>query len=472
MNQPPESFLDRPDSLIGKGVARLDARRLVEGCGTYVDDMTLPRMVHACFVRSPHAHARIVSIDTAAAEASPGVVRVMTGRDFVDLVVPWEGVLTHMPSMKSAKQPPLAVDKANWQGEPVAVVVAATRAEAEDAVERVEIDWEHLPVVADKETALSSGMPVIHPELGDNLCFSREGQSGDVDRVFEQADHVIEETFEMERVTPASLEPRSILCDYHSGDKTLNVYMSSQAPHMMQYLFAKHLGIPEGKIRVRVPDMGGGFGLKIHIYGDEMATAALSILLKRPVKHVADRIESFVSDNHSREHTVKVRLALSNNGDFQAWDVDDLCGAGAYSVYPRGSVNETKHVLNLTGGPYAAVNYRGKSRVVFQNKAPLGQYRSVGHPIACSVTEGMVDRAARALDMDPAEIRMRNYIDEGACPYRLPSGPMLEALSQRACMNRLLEMMDYQSLREAQLQLRHRGIYRGIGLASYLEMTN
>jgi len=463
---------NKSNSLIGQSVMRPDVDRLIQGSGTYVDDMMLPHMVHACFVRSPYAHAKIVSIDTTAAENSPGVVKVMTGLDFKDLVTPWIGTLKHMPSMKSAAQSPLAVNTATWQGEPVAVVVATSRAKAEDAVERVEIDWEPLDVIADMDSATAPDATVIHPELGDNICFARESQSGDVESAFDRADHVIEETFEIERQTPVSLEPRSVLCNFHSSDKTLTVFMSSQAPHMMQYLFAKHLGIPEAKVRVKVPDMGGGFGLKIHVYGDEMAAAALSILLKRPVKHVADRLESFVSDNHSREHRVKVRLAFSNDGTFQAWDVDDLCGAGAYSVYPRGSVNETKQVVNLTGGPYAAKHYRATSRVVFQNKAPLGQYRAVGHPIVCSVTEGIVDQAARKIGMDPVEIRMHNYIDEEACPYTLPSGTVLEALSQRACMERLLEKINYHALRDEQVHLHETGVHRGIGLASYLEMSN
>ncbi|MBT7488224.1 MAG: xanthine dehydrogenase family protein molybdopterin-binding subunit [Rhodospirillales bacterium] len=463
------SLLNRPSSLIGKGVERLDAGGLLAGHGTYVDDMKLPRMVHACFVRSPHAHARIVSIDTTAAKAGAGVITVLTGPDFIDHVVPWKGVLTHMPSMKSATQFPLAIKKATWQGEPVAVVVAKSRALAEDAAELVEIDWEPLPVVATMDAALASDGPIIHAELGDNICFSRAGETDGIDQVFEQADHVLEETFNVERQTPVTLEPRSILADYNPGKIFLNVYMSSQVPHMMQYLYAKHLGIPETNIRVQVPDMGGGYGLKIHIYGDETATTALSIMLGRPVKHVADRIESFISDNHSREHRVKVRLAVNQEGDFLAWDVDDLCGAGAYSVYPRGSVNETKHVFNLTGGPYASKFHRGRSQVVFQNKAALGQYRAVGHPVACVATEGMVDRAAQALKIDPADIRRRNYIDETSCPYKLPSGSVLETLSQQACLDRVLEMMDYPALRAEQDQLREKRIYRGIGLASYLQ---
>lgn len=462
-------LIDGPNSLIGKSVERIDARGLVAGHGSYVDDIKLPRMLHAYFVRSPYAHARILSIDSEKVKSAPGVVAVLKGSDFLDHVTPWKGVLTHMPSMKSATQYPLAIEKSTWQGEPVAVVVAASRAQAEDASELISIEWDPLPAVADMESAIAPSAPIIHSELNDNICFSRTSETDGIDDVFENSTHIIEETFTVERQTPVTLEPRSILADYNPGKEFLTVYMSSQVPHMMQYLYAKHLGLAETNIRVKVPDMGGGFGLKIHIYGDETATTALSIMLKRPVKFVADRIESFISDNHSREHSVKVRLALDSSGNFLAWDVDDLCGAGSYSVYPRGSVNETKHVFNLTGGPYASKSHRGRSRVVFQNKPALGQYRAVGHPVACSATEGMVDRAARKLKMDPAEIRKQNYIDEASFPYTLPSGSSLEILSQQDCLKRVLQMMNYTKLRAEQNQMRRQGIYRGIGLASYLQ---
>ena len=460
-------------SLVGKrGVLRPDVRRLIEGRGCYVDDIVLPRMVHVFFVRSPYAHARIISIDVSEAEEQPGVIKVVNGREIAKYCSPWQGVLTNLEGMKSATQHALAIDRACWQGEPVVAIVAETRALAEDAAEFVDIDWEDLPVVADKEAALATGAPVIHPELGDNLCYQRSIDTGGVDAVFAEADHIIEDVFEFERQTPVSLEPRSLLADYNAGDERLNVHMSSQAPHMMQFLLARHLGLQETKVRVKVPDMGGGFGLKIHIFGDEMATAALSIMLNRPVKYIADRLESFISDTHSREHTVKARLAFGNDGAFLAWDVDDLCGAGAYSVYPRGSVNESKHIVNLTGIAYASPHYRARCRVAFQNKAMLGQYRAVGHPIACSVTEGLVDQAARVLGMDPLEIRIKNYIPEDAYPCKRPGRPTLEGLSQRACARKLSEMLDYEGLRAEQKSLRETGVYRGIGFANFIEMSN
>jgi carbon-monoxide dehydrogenase large subunit len=464
--------LEKRPGLIGSDVQRRDVDRLLRGRGSYVDDIKLARMVHVHFLRSPYAHARIVSIQTEEAKKAPGVVRIVTGNELAEVITPWVGVLGHMASMKSAEQSALAIDKVCWQGEPVAAIVAESRAQAEDAAELIEVDYDPLPVVADKANALDADSPVIHEQLGDNLCYERKENVGDVDKAFQEAHAVVEEVFDIGRHTAVTLEPRSILADFNPGDRKLTVHLSSQVPHMMQYLFAKHLGLPEADVRVRVPDMGGGFGLKIHIYGDEMATAALSMMLERPVKHIADRTESFVSDTHARDHQVRARLAVDADGRFMAWEVDDLCGAGAYSVYPRGSVNESKQVLNLTGGPYATENYRGRARVVFQNKPMLGQYRAVGHPIVCSVTEGMVDRAAHALGLDPADIRRRNFIPEDAYPYKRPAGPVLERLSQHASLEKLLSMMDYPSLRNEQSRLREKNVYRGIGLASYIEMSN
>ena len=285
------SALDLPNSYIGRSVPRPNARRLLQGRGTFVDDIRLPRLCHAAFVRSPYAHARIVSINSAAARDSAGVIHVATGKEIAQFCTPWIGVLDHLKGLKSAPQYALAVDRACWQGEAVAVVVAESRAAAEDAAELVSIEWEELPAAVDMETALDAGTVIIHPELGDNLAFCRTVDTGEVDAAFAVAEAVVEEVFIMGRHTGVSLETRSILADYNAAQNHLTVYHSSQAPHMMQGIFAKHLGLPEANVRVICKDVGGSFGLKIHTYGDEMATAALSLMLRRPVKFVADRLE-------------------------------------------------------------------------------------------------------------------------------------------------------------------------------------
>jgi carbon-monoxide dehydrogenase large subunit len=468
----PLTVLDRPNSYIGQSVPRSGARRLLQGRGTYVDDMTLPRMVHVAFCRSPFAHARIGAIDTEAARATAGVIRVVTGRELAEYCTPWIGILTHLRGLKSAPQHAIAVDRACWQGEAVAAVVAQTRSQAEDAAESIEIDYRELAVVADMETALEDGTPLIHPDLGDNLCFQREVDIGDVDKAFAEAHCVVEETFNFGRHTGVCLEARAILADYNPADKHLTVYLSAQAPHMMKNLYAKHFGLNEDKIRVICKDVGGSFGIKVHVYPDEMAAVALSIMLKRPVKFIADRLESFVTDIHARDHRVKARMAVNKDGKFTAIELDDLTGVGPYSVYPRTSGIEANQVVNLTGGTYTIENYRARARVVFTNKNVMCQYRAVGHPVACAVGEGLVDAAARALNMDPVEIRRRNLIPDDAYPYTYATGLVYEKLSHHQCLDKILAMMDYDGLRREQAEYRDKGVYRGIGVASMIELTN
>lgn len=457
---------------IGTPLPRANAKRLLAGRGHFVDDIRLPRMVHAAFLRSPYAHARILSIDCARAAKARAVVRVITGADVSALCRPYVGVLAHVAGMRSAPQYPLAVDRACWQGEPVVAVIAESRAEAEDAVQLVTVEWEELPVLTDAETALGPVAPVIHPQLGSNLCFERMVDSGGVDEAFAGAAHVVEATFITARHTAATLEPRSILADFNPAERQLTVWHSTQVPYMMQWILARHFGIPEQQVRVIAPDVGGGFGLKIHTYGDELTAVAAAILLGRPVKFVADRLESFTSDFHARGHRVRARMALSESADIVAIDVDDLYGIGPYSGYPRGSANEGIQVANLVGAPYKQRVYRARSRAVFQNKPMYGQYRAVGHPIACIVGEGLVDLAADACGMDPAELRRRNYIPAHAYPYTLASGPTFERLSQHEALETLLAMMDYKRLRAEQEELRRRHVYRGIGLATFVENSN
>lgn len=454
---------------IGASLPRANAKRLLSGRGQYVDDIQLPRMVHAAVLRSPHAHARITHLDVTAAGREPGVLRVIVGADVAALCKPYVGVLKHIKGMQSAPQLPLALDEVRWQGEPVAMVVAATRAEAEDALQGIEIDYEVLPSVTNIETALDAATPLIHPQLGSNLCVERFVDTGKVDDVFARADKVVEATFTTSRHTPVSLESRTILADYNTAEGQMTVWHSTQVPYMMQWIIAHHFGLAENSVRVIAPDVGGAFGLKIHTYGDDMAAVAAALLTGRPVKFVADRLESFVSDFHARGHRVKVRCAVSNAGDILAFDMDDVYGIGPYSGYPRGGANEGIHVSNLTGGPYRQRVYRGRARAVFQNKGMYGQYRAVGHPVVCAVTEGIVDFAADAVGMDPAEFRRRNYIPANAYPYTTASGVTFEKLSQHEALDKLLVLMDYKALRDEQEALRREGVYRGIGLASFVE---
>jgi carbon-monoxide dehydrogenase large subunit len=466
------SALDRPNSYIGRSVPRPNLARLTQGRAQYVSDVTLPRMAHVAFVRSPYAHARIKNIEAAAAKKAPGVVAVVTGAELAKVITPWVGVLTHLKGIKSAPQHAIAVERACWQGEAICAVVAKTRAEAEDACALVEVAYEELSPVTNPETALDPTTPVIHSSLGDNLTFERKHEAGAVDQGFKDADEVVQATFRFGRHTGVTNEPRAIVADWNEGEQRLTVYQGTQAPHMMQNLFAKHLGLEEHQVRVLTKDVGGSFGIKVHTYADEMATAALSKLLKRPVKFVADRLESFVTDIHARDHRIHAKIGVKRDGTITGFEIDDLTGIGPYSVYPRTSGIEANQIVNLVGGPYKCPNYRARARVVFQNKNVMCQYRAVGHPIATSVTENLVEMAAARIGMDPIEIRRRNLFPDDAYPCASAAGLKFEKLSHHASLDKIVRMMGYEALRAEQAKLRQQGIYRGIGFASFIEVTN
>jgi aerobic carbon-monoxide dehydrogenase large subunit len=464
--------IDRPNAYIGKSLPRPNAKKLVEGRGQYVDDIMLPRMVHVAFVRSPHAHANIGSIDASEALRLAGVLRLFAGNDLAAYCDPWVATLAHLKGMKSAPQSPLPLKRATWAGEAVAAIVAESRAVAEDAVAKVRIDYEPLAAVVDMETALDATTPSIHPELHDNLCFQRVNENGKVDDAFANAHKIVAATFHSGRHTGLTLEPRSILADYNKGSGKLTVYHSTQAPHMMQGVFAKHMRMPEGDVRVLCGDVGGSYGVKVHVYPDEVAVAVIAKIMGRPVKFIADRLESFASDIHARDHRVRARLAIDADGRIAAFDIDDLTGIGPYSVYPRTSAVEGNQVVNLIGGPYDFAAYRAKTTVVLQNKTPTCQYRAVGHPIATAVTEGLVDLAAEALGQDPIEFRRKNLMRDDTYPRTSPAGMKFEGLSHEKSLDKLLTMLDYAGLRADQQRLRARNIYRGIGFASFIELTN
>lgn len=470
MSAPLERIPDG-DTYIGTSVVRPQAARLLAGRGVYVDDLRLPRMGHAAFVRSPHAHARIAAIDRTAAQALPGVIAVVTGEELAAVCDGWVGTLAHFAGMKSALQRPIAIGKACWQGEAVAAVVAESRAVAEDAAARVAVTWEPLPAVTDPETALDPATPLIHAELGDNRAFALDLAAGDVGRAFADADAVYADTFWMGRHTGVTLEPRSILADFDPAERRLTVHHSFQAPNMMQDILARHLRLPEHDVRVICRDVGGSFGIKVHIYPDEVAACALSVLLGRPVKFVADRLESFQTDIHAREHRVRAEVAVKRDGTILGLRVDDLTGIGPFSVYPRTSAVEGNQTIRLIPSVYRFRDYAAHLDVVFQNKTPMCQYRAVGHPIAFAVMEAMVDRVARELGLDPVAVRRANMLTAENYPYTSPTGYFFERLSHEEALDQVLAMADYPALCAERDRLRHQGVYRGLGLCMFVELT-
>ena len=469
---PEEKQAVQREQWIGASVPRPNARRLVEGAAVYVDDIRLPRMLHVVFVRSPYAHARIKAIDTTQATQAEGVVAVYTGPDLQPHVQPMLATLTHFKGMKAAAQHCMAIDRVCWQGEPVVAVVARSRHAAEDAAALVMVDYEELPVVTDLETALDPGTPVIHPELGDNLCFTREVTTNNYPEIQAQADLVVERTFRFPRHTGVCLEGRSVLGDFSAADGRLTVYISHQAPHMIQDCYARLLGLKEAQVRVICRDIGGSYGIKTHVYGDELATCAIAMRLRRPVKFVADRAESFLSDIHSRDHRVTMKMAVARDGTIRGFHFEDRLAIGPYSVYPRTSVVEGNQIVNITAQWYRHDAYHATMTNVFTNMGIYSNYRAVGHPVAVAITEGIVDAGARALNMDPVDFRRKNLLADDAFPCTTPSGMKFEGMSHHQCMDKLVGLMDLPRLRREQAELRKQGIWRGIGIISMIEITN
>ena len=423
VNQNPKlGSLDRPNSYIGRSLPRENAKKHLEGGGQFVDDLVLPRMLHVAFLRSPFAHADIKSINVDEAKKSSGVFDIYTAKEIDEFCKPWVGTLGHLGEMRSPEQTPLAKKVARWQGEPIAVVIANNRAQAEDALELIEVDWEEKDAQVDMETALDENAVIIHPELGNNLFWTRTVNQGDVVKAFEESHEVVETTLDFARHTGVTLESRGIVADWNKAETKMTIYHNGQAPHMMQHIIAKHLDVNEGLVRIVSRDVGGSFGIKVHVYPDEMAVAAISKKLGRPIKFIADRLESFTTDIHARCHKISGKLGVDKQGKILAMEINDLSGIGPFSMYPRTSAIETNQVLNLSGAPYIIPNYKAVGTVVFQNKTPMCQYRAVGHPIAVAITEALIDKAATKIGINLDEIRKMNFIPDNAYPNKSPSG--------------------------------------------------
>jgi carbon-monoxide dehydrogenase large subunit len=438
--------------VIGRGIPRSHARRLAAGRGAYADDLRFPRLLHAAFLRSPHAHARIVRLDLTPARNCDGVVAVFDSAALSAVCKPWQTKLATWPTHRSPPQRPLAAGEAKWQGQPVAIVLATSRALAEDAVERIDVEWEALDAIPHREAAL--------PE---HSAFEHAVAAGEI-----PADGTtVQRTVTFPRHTGVPLEPRSIVASFDPSERKLTVHQATQVPHQMRAVYADQLGLAEQDVRVITPDIGGGFGVKLHVYEDEMAVCASAMLVARPVKYVCDRLEAFVSDIHARAHTVQVAASLAPDGRIRAFELDVVAEAGAYSAYPRSSILEGLQVLLMSGTPYQVDAFKGRLQVAWQNKPATGSYRGVGQPVACAAVETLMDACARQLSMDPAELRRINLRRDGPTPTGVDAG----GLSHEACLDRLLELMDYRGLRKLQAAERAKGRHLGIGLAVFVEQN-
>jgi carbon-monoxide dehydrogenase large subunit len=449
---------------IGVAQRRREDPRFVTGRGRYIDDLSLPGMLHAAFVRSPHPHARIRRIDPTSALAVPGVVAVATGRDLAQwtrpLTVGTQGVL---PMTMTA----LPVDKVRFVGDPVAVVVATDRYAAEDAAARVMVEYEPLPAVADFAAAVVPGAPPVDDDLPTNLICDQSFEYGDPAAAFAAADTTVEAEFHQHRQTHAPLETRGCIAAWDLGRQHLTLYESGQVPHPLRTGLAARLGLSENQVRVVMPDVGGGFGQKIPLWREQLSVCALSRRLGQPIKWIEDRRENLTAACMAREESVKVRAAVGGDGKVLALEALITSDFGAYAFYPG---NYMMRVVGmLLPGPYDIRHYRYRIRVAVTNKCPAGPMRA---PMAITtwVTEGTMDAVARRLGLDPVAVRRANLIPDEQ-PYRSVTGELYEALSSRAAMKRALERIRYEAFRAEQPAARAQGRLTGIGVANVVEST-
>ena len=454
---------------IGRPVLRREDRKLLKGRGQFVDDIELPRLAHVAFVRSPHAHATIRAIDTAAARAVPGVFAVLTGHDFDDVCQPMR-VVVRLPGYRPTTRTALATDKARFAGDAVAVVVAESRYVAEDAADLVRVDYEPLPAVTEVDQGLDAGAPLVHDELGTNVLFHSQFTAGDVEAAFAGAHRVLGETFRCTRVAGVPLEGRGCVATWDAGLEALTEWSSTQIPHLLRTSLGELLGIAETRIRVVAPDVGGGFGTKAHVYPEELVVAALAIRLGRPVKWIQDRREDLMTSIHSRDHVYRVDVAVDRDGVIEGVKLRLLTNAGAFASFPFGCTLEPTGGARMMVGPYRIRNYTYEASAVATHTCPSGAYRGVAQPSAFFTIEGMMDRIGRELGIDPAEVRFRNVIRD--FPYVNVVGVRYETGSYGEALRRALDMVGYEEYRRRQSPSRlENGKYRGIGICCMTEIT-
>ncbi len=473
-SSPADALRRRDEGGIGAPVLRKEDARFLTGRGRFVADLVFAGELHAVFVRSPHAHARIERIDAKTARRMPGVVAIFTG---ADMAADGVGAIRSlwplkMPDGRMMNEPPrwaLARGTVRHVGEAVAVVIAESRDAAADASERIEIDYAPLDVVTSARDALGSKAPQLHPEAPGNLCFRwSRGDAAAAEAAFARAARVVQIDLVNHRIAGAAIEPRAVIGIPQADGFTL--YAATQVPHHVRRLVTEQLGIPEGAIRVISPDVGGGFGYKGKHYPEETAVAWAARRLGRPVKWVASRNESFLSDNQARDHATHAELALGADGEFLGLKVSTIANLGAY-VSTVGAAIPSAIYSALLAGLYRTPAIHVEVTGVFTNTLPTDAYRGAGRPEACYVLERLADRAARALGLDRAEIRRRNFIPRAAMPYKTPIGPTYDSGDFPAIFEQALAASDYAGFAARRRESEARGKRRGIGLACYLESS-
>jgi carbon-monoxide dehydrogenase large subunit len=463
------------DKGIGAAVRRKEDYRFITGAGRYTDDINRPRQLHAWIVRSPLPHARIRGIDSKAAEAVRGVVAVFTGNDMAadgagGLPCGWGITQKDGSQMAEPLHAPLAREFVRCIGDQVAVVLAVSRSVARDAAELIDVDYEELPAVADLASAAASDAPQVWPEAPGNVCFDWEiGDAAAVDGAFAAAAHVVGIDIVNTRLIPNAIEPRAAIGDYDSGKDEYTLYTTSQNPHVIRLLMGAYvLNIPEHKLRVVAPDVGGGFGSKIAHYAEEAIVTWASKRVKRPVKWTADRSESFMSDAHGRDHVSHAELALGAEGEFLALRVSTRANLGAY-LSTFGPSIPTYLYGTLLAGPYKTPAVYCEVKGMFTHTTPVDAYRGAGRPEASYLLERLIDKAARETGIDRVELRRKNFISPDSFPYQTPVALQYDSGNYHACLDKALEMVDYGGFQQRRAESAAAGKLRGIGFSTYIE---
>jgi carbon-monoxide dehydrogenase large subunit len=453
------------NGFVGQSLKRKEDPRLITGGATYVDDMVLPGMLHAAIVRSPEAHARIVSIDTSAAQAMPGVEAVFTGEDLADMAAPCP--MVWVPPGVEMRVPdhwPLARGKVGYVGQAVAVVLGADKYSVVDAAEQVLVDYDPLPVVVDPEKALEAGAPIIHDEFGTNEVFQWSLAGGDVEGAFRDADVVVEKRIVNHRTAGAAIEPRSVLAEWREGKLTF--WSATQIPHICRVILSIQLGISEDKIRVVAPEVGGGFGSKLQVYGEEVLACWLARKVGRPVKWTATRSEEMSTTHHGRDQIDYVRIGAKQDGTVTGIHVKIIQDCGSYHLI-EGPVIPTFSACVISGCydfPAVQTDIVG----VFTNKFTTDAIRGAGRPEATHFIELTMDELAGKLGMDPLELRRKNFIKD--FPNERPHGFIYDSGDYHGTLDRCLEKLDLDAFRREQAELRERGVFRGVGFSTYVEI--
>ena len=456
--------------IFGSGIRRREDPRLITGGATYTDDVQLPGMAYAAILRSPHAHAKINSINTIAAKASPGVVAVFTGADT-------DGVLSPIPcawippdsDVKAVAHPALAKDVVRYQGDAVAVIVAEDRYQAEDALELIDVDYSPLPVVVSPEAAMQPGAPQLHEDAPNNQAFHWVAEGGDSDAAFAAADVIVKDTILQQRLIPNAMEPRSAVANWTPSMGELTLWSTSQNPHICRFLASLVTGVAEHKIRVIATEVGGGFGSKVPVYADEMITSFCSMQLGRPVKWTATRSEGYQSTIHGRDHIEHVEMAATRDGKITGVRSVIYAGMGAYLSTAGPGVPTILHGL-MYSGTYDIGATKADIYGVFNNATPVDAYRGAGRPEATFLVERLVDLLAAELGTDPVELRRKNLIPKFEDGHDVICGLTYDSGDYEMILDKVLDHVDYKALRQEQATAREHGAYMGIGVTTYAEI--